>query len=207
MKSRKLRTNPDDFIGKVYPTNNYGDVVITAYRKATDISVMFLRTGFERDTSMDSLRKGRVSDTSLSVVDNKDLYGVWASMKHRCRNENSHAYDSYGGRGIAVSEEFSEFWKFKFWAESNGYESGLWLDRIDNNKGYSPANCRWTDIRTQMRNRRTKSEFGPCIYQGAGSNKYHIRVYADGKLHNLGTYETVELCELVRDEFLEGVAA
>jgi len=121
MKTRKLRTNPDDFIGRVYPTNNYGDVVITTYRKARDVTVKFLRTGFERDTTIDTVVRGGIADTSVSVANNKDLYGVWSSMKDRCRNQNHHAYDSYGGRGITVAEDFSEFWKFKLWADASGY--------------------------------------------------------------------------------------
>lgn len=206
-RQRPLRSNPDDFIGKVYATNNFGDVEIIAYRKAEDISVKFLRTGFERSATMADVRRGSVSDTSLSVANNKELYGVWSSMKERCENKRCHAYDSYGGRGIKVAEEFSEFWRFKLWADSNGYAAGLWLDRTDNNKGYSPDNCRWTDVRTQMRNRRIKSKFGHCIYQHPDSSRYHIRVHVNGNLHNLGTHDTVELCELIRDEFLAGVAA
>jgi hypothetical protein len=35
--------------------------------------------------------------------------------------------------------------------------SGMSLDRINNNSGYSKANCRWTDAKTQQRNKRNTS--------------------------------------------------
>ena len=149
------------------------------------------------------MKKGR---PPTKRVGNEKLYRVHADMKCRCNSQNHPAYGNYGGRGISYTPEWESFAAFFEWAKGD-YQEGLWLDRIDNNSGYSPDNCRWTDVRTQMRNRQTKSKYGPCIYQCVGSSRYHIRVYANGKLHNLGTYDTVELCELVRDEFLEGVAA
>ena len=148
----------------------------------------------------------KIGRPATKRVGNKKLYAVHRDMKSRCNLESHHAYDSYGGRGISYAPEWESFDSFFEWAQE-GYQEGLWLDRINNDKGYSPDNCRWTDVRTQMRNRRTKSKFGPCIYQLPNADRYHIRVHANGKLHNLGTYDTVELCELIRDEFLEGVAA
>ena len=108
-------------------------------------------------------------------------------MKARCNRPSHYAYARYGGRGIRLCEEWSnDFRKFKEWAEQAGYKDGLSLDRIDNNKGYSPENCRWVTMRVQGNNRssnryvtingvtKTCAEW----YRGAGITKevFHARL-------------------------------
>lgn len=77
-------------------------------------------------------------------------------MIERCENENNHSFHNYGERGITVCKKWrNDFTAFCKWARENGYSPGLMIDRIDNDRGYSPKNCRWTDAKTQARNRRT----------------------------------------------------
>ena len=74
-------------------------------------------------------------------------------MKERCYNENSKSYARYGGRGITICDEWlRDSNAFKSWALSAGYREGLEIDRIDNNKGYSPDNCRWVTKKENARN-------------------------------------------------------
>ena len=88
------------------------------------------------------------------------LYRIWAHMKQRCYNENSDAFKHYGGRGIKVCDEWkNSFSAFQKWAMDNGYDEGAeWfkctIDRIDVDGDYEPSNCRWTDMHTQLLNRR-----------------------------------------------------
>lgn len=89
-------------------------------------------------------------------------------MIDRCHNPNSASYQRYGGRGITVCDE----WRFDFqafcrWAREHRHDphvapSECTIDRINNNKGYSPDNCRWVNMKAQQRNRRTNRiiEFG-----------------------------------------------
>ena len=84
------------------------------------------------------------------------LYQIWCGIKRRCYKPSCKSYSHYGGRGITMCEDWKDDYSvFKEWALSNGYEDGLSIDRIDNNKGYYPENCRWATIKEQNSNKRT----------------------------------------------------
>lgn len=84
------------------------------------------------------------------------LYAVWLSMKQRCNNPKCKAYKDYGGRGISVCSEWADdYLIFAKWANDNGYQKGLSIDRIDVNGNYEPSNCRWLTISEQQMNKRT----------------------------------------------------
>lgn len=73
----------------------------------------------------------------------------------RCTNPNSTYFPRYGGRGITVCHEWRTRNNFKEWALSHGYRNDLTIDRIDNDKGYSPDNCRWVTPSQNCCNRST----------------------------------------------------
>lgn len=83
------------------------------------------------------------------------MYTKWALMKNRCTNKNYTSYHNYGGRGITVCDEWMKsFHNFKNWSLKNGYSDDLQLDRRDNEKGYSPDNCRYVTVKQNGNNKR-----------------------------------------------------
>lgn len=115
----------------------------------------------------DALMQGRTKSCGCSMYANRKgqnkthgmsktrIYQEWFSMKLRC-TPNSPDSKNYYDRGIRVCEEWqNDFMAFYNWAISHGYAETLTIDRIDNDKGYSPNNCRWITIAAQQANKTT----------------------------------------------------
>ena len=90
------------------------------------------------------------------------LYNIWIGMIQRCENPEREKFSDYGGRGIAVCEEWHDFREFVSWAKENGYEDGLTIDRKNVDGNYEPVNCRWATIDEQANNKRSNVVISCC---------------------------------------------
>lgn len=78
------------------------------------------------------------------------IYMIWGSMINRCKNKTSQAYHYYGGRGIQVCQRWLNF--KNFFEDMGERPLGATLDRKNNNKNYSPDNCRWISHKKNCQN-------------------------------------------------------
>lgn len=112
--------------------------------------------GIKENTQKNRQKKMDAGITGKIVED--ELYICYRGMRNRCEVKSHPSYPNYGGRGIRVCEEWlgkDGFFNFKKWSTSNGWNKGLSLDRIDNNKGYCPDNCRFVTKAEQNYHRRS----------------------------------------------------
>lgn len=167
--------------------------------------------GKEFEAQSSNIKHGLKSCGCLRKGNNKThglrshrLYHTWNSMIQRCTNPNHNRYKDYGGRGITGCEEWLDVKNFIEWCDQT-YIEGMTLDRIDNNKGYNPDNCRWVSKSEQAINRRMKS-INTSGYTGVS---YKIRdgvwtanIGINNKLKHLGTFLTIEEAVLARDNYI-----
>jgi len=119
------------------------------------LSTMQLKDPYTK--SCGCFNKSRKTLKNMGLTSSNPIYASWSAMKNRCNSLSSIYYPTYGGRGIKVCDEWLDkntgFMNFYNWCHKNSWEKGLHLDRIDNDKGYSPDNCRWVTSQENNRNR------------------------------------------------------
>jgi hypothetical protein len=121
------------------------------------------------------------------------LYHIWYDMLARCNRPHHQAFKNYGGRGISVCERWNSF--DNFLEDMSPRPDGYTLDRLDNSKGYSPENCKWTSWRDQALNRRHPPVSGASGHRWAyrtKNNKFQAQYKEPGtrKTVRCGLYPT-----------------
>ena len=87
------------------------------------------------------------------LSDRTRTWRAWYHMQDRCNNPAYLHYANYGGRGITYALRWELY--DNFLSDMGICPTGMFFDRIDNNKNYTPDNCRWIARSISAENRRT----------------------------------------------------
>ena len=136
------------------------------------------------------------------------LYSVWNSMLVRagvCKGASEEAKRLYQDRGITVCDDWTIFENFRDWALSHGYSDDFEIDRIDNDAGYCPENCRWITPKENVNNRRNTirledgtplamfcSRVGIHTRENGKPTKQYMRISKAYRKHHKASPELVE---------------
>lgn len=137
----------------------------------------------------------KADDISKKVVPIQ-FYDSWRQMKQRCMNEKNKRYEYYGRRGIKVCARWYKFVNFyeDMWEH---WESGLTIDRINNEGNYEPDNCRWATRQQQVLNRRKMKSNKTGL---VGVRSRGGRYLASAGNAYLGSFRSSEEAAYVRDQ-------
>jgi hypothetical protein len=120
------------------------DCICDCGNKTNVLLLHFIR---ERTLSCGCIRKTKFGVSSTKI------YRIYRAINERCDGKTKDK-DRYLGRGITVCDLWkNNYLEFINWALANGYKQGLQIDRKDNNKGYSPENCRFVTPTVNANNR------------------------------------------------------
>ena len=163
-----------------------------------------LRSGHTQSCGCYRRLQAQEANTTHGMAKSR-LYNIWCHVIHRCTNPKDHSYQQYGGRGVIVCAEWLDFKSFQEWAEGAGYDDHLTIDRIDNEKGYCPENCRFVTRIVQNQNRRRFSN-NTSGYIGVSMKKskglYQARTCRDGRQVFLGYFSDPIEAAKARDAFV-----
>lgn len=95
----------------------------------------------------------KVKETNARAKKKSRTRISWRNMLNRCLHPREFEYAMYGARGITVCERWLIY--ENFFADMGECPPKLTLDRINNDLGYHPGNCRWATQAQQARNKRT----------------------------------------------------
>ena len=142
----------------------------------------------EHTTSCGCYKRERAAeDRTTHSMSKTRLYSVWASMLKRVgvhKGVDEETKRLYQDRGITVCDEWLVFENFRDWALSHGYKEGLQIDRVNNDAGYCPENCRWVTPKENMNNRRNTMRLEDGTPLAMFCSKVGIQTRENGKPTN-----------------------
>lgn len=218
------------YVGKILPSNNYGDFIVLEYNAANDVKIKFLETGFIDTVFASQIHTGRVRDcmkpliAGIGVIGAKltteeykhKAYKNWVRILMRCYNEK-YVRKRPAYSDCSVSEFFLTYTNFRDWyvKQKNWDNPDFVLDKDllspKDNKVYSEETCCFlpkevNGLLTTTKAKRGNLPIGVCKPK-KGSTKYRACVCKNGKDVELGSFNSIEEAFLVykaaREDYLK----
>jgi len=153
-KNQKFgRLTTTRFLGNGGKGANYWECVCDC-GKTHKVKTAYLNNGAIKScgcAQRDAIREIGTKTKTHGLTKTKE-FRTWAGMRERCRNKNNKTYADYGGRGITVCKRWGKFENFLV-DMGNAPTQKHTLERKNNDKGYSPSNCKWATWKEQGRNK------------------------------------------------------
>lgn len=215
-KPKNFLEAKQNYEGKTYQTNLYGELKVIKYKSSTEVDVMFKDTGYETTTHMSLILRGEVKDRFKPTVQGfgtigdesirdddgniLETYRKWEAMLDRvygrgCKKDVTNPYYN-----THISEDFRWFLDFKNWCEKQiGFGNKGWsLDKdilVKGNKVYSSETCCFVPVELNsllVNNRATRGNYPVGVYYDKSRNKFQAYIHMYGKRKHLGRFNTPE---------------
>ncbi len=204
-KQFRIEHEKDDLIGP----NNI-KFIKYKYKKINQRYAFFECPVCERDdwyVCICTIKNGSSSKCKKCIIvhgcSETKAYIIWTHMISRCYNKNNKHYKNYGGRGITVCNEWlgnpSGIVNFCKWVYEDQKmtddtigkgKDRFTIDRKDNDKGYYPNNCKFSNCSEQTQNTRLLNSINTSGFRGVSwykkYNKWLSRISLNNKRYNLG---------------------
>lgn len=207
------------YVGEIFKTNNYGNLIVTSYTNTRNVNVKFIHTGYETVAMMKDIIKGCVKDKlhpsvygvgviGDEIVNIKSVapkeYKLWNKVLERCYDIKYHnRYPTY--KDCEMSNKFKYFPYFMKWCNKQiGFDSKddkgkpFALDKdllVKGNKIYSEDTCVF--LPRELNNLLTKNnslrgEYPIGVSYHKRVSKFQASVSFEGKNKRLGYFDCEE---------------
>lgn len=208
---KRLNKAKEQYLGKTFSSNNYGDFIVVEYVNNKNITVEFIDTGYRTKTATKEINEGKIADRLKpsvfgvgiigdkypTSINNKNLkeYKLWNSIIERCYSDNQKkVFDTY--KDCTISDNFLHYEYFYDWCNKQiGFNCDNFdLDKdllVKGNKVYSESTCVFLPKEINKALSTKKSQRGNCLI-GVRKTKtgYQSRCNIRGKNYSLGTFKT-----------------